>query len=421
MAEPGNTQNREHPPRFVYQQQAATFRARKTALGLRLLLGHFPSPSQTLIDQVAAAYNRADETGDRVAQELFNNPQLRQANINPHEYLRQAVEQGSAAVDDTLTPSLKTLIQQAETPPLWLDSGKLTEACDVIHRCGRFAMYALGDMALLGGYANSDITKPLSFTGALNGNSSFDRVSETTSFWFDVTTPGALVPGAKGYCSAVKVRVMHALVRQRLLQHPDWNTEEWGLPINQGDSLATNVAFSMLMITGASMMGWRFNDKEIEAVLHLWRYVAFLMGDDWTLLPENREQGVDWLFVIAMGSRINPDDDSMALAKSYLENFLDVPGRPAYKKFVYWFHRMYANWLIPADIRRVLNIPSAYGLGLLPALQFPFIRLMDTAARFIPPFDRWLRRFGRNGQQYIVSSRLQGREVTFADKNTMAR
>jgi len=409
------------PPRFIFSTAKNTLRAKKTALGLRLLLGHYPLPDQKLVDQIAVSYYRADSLGDEIAAELFANQTIRKKIKNPHEYLNQAIGQGSSVVDERLTPGLKKMLLNAEATPDFLEQEKLDLACKVIHRCGRFAMYALGDLGLLGGYANSDITKPLAFTGALNGNSSFDRVTETTSFWFDVTTPGGLKPGAPGFSSALKVRVMHALVRQRLNQHPDWNSEEWGLPINQGDSLATNVAFSMLMITGASMLGWRFNDKEIEAVLHLWRYVAYLMGDDWTLLPQNRKQGVDWLFIIALGSRINPDDDSIKLAESYLKSFLEVPGNRFYRNYVYWFHRAYANWLIPADIRRVLKIPSAWGLGLLPALQVPFIRLMDTAARLIPPFDRWLQRFGRKGQHYIVSSRLQGREVTFADKQTLTR
>ena len=409
-----------YPDRFVFLQQLNTWRGRKTAWGLKLLLGRYPAPSRALLDQVASSYHRSDELGDRVAEELFSNPQLRERGIHPHQLLKKAVEDGSDILDDT-TPALREMLQQAETPPLWLEQEKLTLACEVIHRSGRFAMYALGDFALLGGYANSDIIKPLAFTGALNGNSSFDRVSETTSFWFDVTTPGGLEPGSAGYSSAVKVRVMHALVRQRLLKHPQWNSEQWGLPINQGDAVATNVAFSMMMIAGLAMLGWRLNDRELEAVLHLWRYVAYLMGDDWTLLPVNRQQGVDWLYIIALGSRVNPDQDCLELAHSYLEAFREVPGNRFYQSYVYWFHRAYANWFIPADIRRVLSIPKAPLLSLLPVLQFPFIRLLDVLAHRIPRVDRWLQRFGRSGQQFIVSSRLQGRDVTFADKGTMVR
>lgn len=410
----------QHPPRFVYLAEQGRGRSRKIAWGLKLLMGKKPNPPAELTDAVAASYYRSDELGDAVAAELFANPELRAAGIHPQQLLKKAIHDGSHILDDR-TPALKALLQQAEQTPDWLDADKLSHACAVIHRCGRFAMYALGDFSLLGGYANSDISKPLAFTGALSGNSSFDRVSETTSFWFDVTTPGGLERGASGYSAAVHVRVMHALVRRRLLQHPDWNSEEWGLPINQGDALATNVAFSMMMMTGLSMLGWRFSNRDLEAVLHLWRYVAYLMGDDIELLPQNRQQGIDWLYIIATGSRVNPDADSRQLAASYLESFRQVPGSRFYQYFVYWFHRSYATFFIPADIRRALDLPRTPLLGLLPLLQFPFLRLADIMARVSPRFDRWLQQYGRKGQAYIVNSRLQGRAVSFADKKTLTR
>ena len=412
--------SRPHPRRFTYLSQLHSWRARKTAAGLRLLLGKRPVPPPELTDAMAAAYQRADDLGDQVATELFVSPTLKEQGVTGYQLLQLGLEQGSEALDER-TPALKAMLLQAETAPAWLDEQQLTHACAVIHRWGRFAMYALGDFALLGGYANSDITKPLAFTGALSGHSSFDRVSETTSFWFDVTEPGGLRPGADGFRAAVKVRVMHALVRQRLLQHPQWDSDEWGLPINQADALATNVAFSMFMITGVSMLGWRADDRDCAAVLHLWRYVAWLMGDDESLLPQNRQQGVDWLYMVALGNRINPDADSLELARSYLDNFLQVPGNRLYQAFVYWLHRAYANWFIPADVRRALKIPPAPLLSWLPLLQFPVLRLADVAARRIPMFDRWLQSYGRHGQRYIVSSRLQGRDVSFTDKKTLVR
>ena len=129
-----------HPARFVFSTERNTFRARKTAFGLRLLLGHYPSPSDTLVDQIAASYHRADTVGDDVAAELFADPSVRQQINNPHDYLRRAVEEGSDSVDASLTPALKKMLQEAETPPDWLQEDKLELACRVIHRCGRFAM-----------------------------------------------------------------------------------------------------------------------------------------------------------------------------------------------------------------------------------------------------------------------------------------
>lgn len=407
----------EIPTRFVYQQQKNTWRATKIRWGFKLLFGHTPNPDDDLVQRFAQSYLQCDETGDAVADELF----VKHKAARGMQWLSQGLEQGHESLPGDEVPEFIALLQRAEQQPDWLDQQKLQRGCQVIHRLGRHAMYALGDLALLGGYANSDIAKPLAFTGALNGNSSFDRVSETTSFWYDVTTPGGLEVHAKGYNSAIRVRVMHALVRRRLLQHPDWNSAEWGLPINQGDALATNVAFSMLMVLGCKMLGWRFPDNDIEAVLHLWRYAGYLMGDNDEMLPQTKVEAVDWLYMVALSSRINPDEDSLELAASYLKAFREVPGSGWYQTFVYWLHRVYSGFFIPGDIRKALQLPSTYGLKILPALQAPFVFVTDLVSRFCPALDKKLRHFGRAGQHYIVSSRLQGREVDFKDKQTMAK
>lgn len=409
------------PQRFVYSDQHKSLRGLITRLGFAAIFQVYPKPHKTMVEQFSQSFNKADDIGDAVAKELF-------ADRRPAEGMRwlgQGIENGSRSlVDDSghcPVPQLQQLLAQAEQPPEWLDEALIEHACLITHRCGNHAMYALGDLGLLGGYANSDISKPLAFTGALNGNSSFDRVSETTSFWYDVTEPGGLKVGAKGYNSALRVRVMHALVRARLSKHPKWDNDEWGLPINQGDSLATNIAFSMIMVFGCSLLGWHFRDKDVRAILHLWRYTAYLMGDDYQQLPETRKEGIEWLYMVAMSNRINPDDDSLELAASYLESFKQVPGPKIYQWYVYWLHRIYAGFFIPYDLKKALRLPTTFGLKWLPLVQFPFIRIASWTANYWPALDRWLRRYGRSGQNYIVTSRLQGREVGFEDKETLTR
>lgn len=409
------------PNRFVYPQQSKSTRGWITRLGFAAIFQIYPKPDEAMVKRFSESFMQSDITGDEVAKELFYDRRPAEG----MRWLGQGIEQGSKSLIDEQglcpVPKLKELLEKAESPPEWLDEDLIEHACLITHRCGNHAMYALGDLGLLGGYANSDISKPLAFTGALNGNSSFDRVSETTSFWYDVTEPGGLKVGAKGYNSAIRVRVMHALVRSRLQQHPKWDSRQWGLPINQGDSLATNIAFSMIMIFGCSMLGWHFRDKDVKSILHLWRYTAYLMGDDYQQLPQTRKEGIEWLYMVAMSSRTNPDEDSLELASSYLESFKQVPGPAYYRFYVYWLHRVYAGFFIPYDLRKALKLPTTYGLKWLPLIQFPFIRCASWLANHWGWLDKRLRKTGRAGQNYIVTSRLQGREVDFEDKQTLTR
>ena len=255
---------------------------------------------------------------DKAAQELFMSDRK---HLHSFRLMNKVLEQGIDEEDD-VPDSFKQLIQEANTAPVWLDRNKVEHGAAICRRLGSHAMAVLGDLALLGGYANTDISKPLVFTGALKGDSTFDRISETSQFWFDVTRKGALEKGAKGFKSAIRVRMMHAMVRQRLLQNPKWNSELWGLPINEADSLATNVGFSMAMIYGCKLLGFYLPNKDIEAVLHLWRYIGYLMGDDADWLPKTTEEGLHCLLLIHLSNENNPDEESKTFAKDYLNSFI---------------------------------------------------------------------------------------------------
>ncbi|MFP3459201.1 DUF2236 domain-containing protein, partial [Psychrobacter sp. SIMBA_152] len=76
-----------------------------------------------------------------------------------------------------------------------------------------------------------------------------------------------------GWRQSIQVRQIHTLVRQNLLkgkgnaatgvipnaeQHhnPDgsWNTDYWGIPINQTDMIATHLQFSLLIMRGLRLL-----------------------------------------------------------------------------------------------------------------------------------------------------------------------
>ena len=100
----------------------------------------------------------------------------------------------------------------------------------------------------------------------------------------DVTTPGGMERDQEGFKSAVRVRLMHSQVRAMLLQSDKWNMA-WGHPLNQWDSMATILEFSVIFLTGLRSLGFIFSKKEREAVVHLWRYVGYLMGVEERILP----------------------------------------------------------------------------------------------------------------------------------------
>lgn len=72
-------------------------------------------------------------------------------------------------------------------------------------------------------------------TGYLSNKHTRRRLYETLQMIADCMAPGALDAGGRGWASVVRVRFLHAKVRQRLLALEAWDEPAWGVPINQED------------------------------------------------------------------------------------------------------------------------------------------------------------------------------------------
>jgi hypothetical protein len=82
---------------------------------------------------------------------------------------------------------------------------------------------------------------------------------------------------------------MHALVNERFT--PEWDVERWGLPINQSDQAGTLGLFDAVVLLGVRALGVPVSRADSRAVMHLWKYVGWLMGvdEDW-LVDSERER-----------------------------------------------------------------------------------------------------------------------------------
>ena len=82
------------------------------------------------------------------------------------------------------------------------------------------------------------------------------RLADTGRLLVDSVQQGSLRPGGVGWSSALRVRALHAKVRRRLLSKRttcpggEWDTAQFGVPINQEDMAATLLAFSYNVLIG---------------------------------------------------------------------------------------------------------------------------------------------------------------------------
>lgn len=273
----------------------------------KLMYGSDPHPTPAQMQDIERHMLMGDTLADAVVQMYKELP-----NGQGRKLVDQALEQGIECVDNP-PQALTDLFAQVDDEPIWLDRDKLKLGCEVSRRVGPYGELVLRNMALMGGYLGGAAAKPLVFTGQLDRMTP-RRLVETGKFWMDVTTVGGLERNQDGFRSAVRVRLMHAQVRRMLLDSGKWNSE-WGHPLNQWDSMATILEFSSIFLTGLRAMGFLFSKREREAVIHLWRYIGFLMGVEERVLPANEEDSMRALYHVA-ATVCEPDEDTIKLGQS---------------------------------------------------------------------------------------------------------
>lgn len=234
---------------------------------------------------------------------------------------------------------------------------------------GADGLYVARDVALLGGYQFSGFNQTLLRTGALEKGSN-KRFAETTQWATDVITENGLLPQGVGYRSTLHVRLIHAFVRRHVAALPDWDSDAWGLPINQTDMAATLIGALVSPSLGAVMMGLVNRPGEYDAVAHLTRYTGWLLGVQDEFLPRDFR---DAIRVLHQTSYVlsTPDETTRQLSVPMADDPLQ------------WDYRRFAGLRRKIARSQHLSITSAFlGRGAMHTLGLPFVLPWYPAIRF---------------------------------------
>ena len=108
---------------------------------------------------------------------------------------------------------------------------------------------------------------------------------ETFQWLLQVTRDLASIqPGGEGHASTIRVRLLHASVRQRIMKlahsRPNYfNVEKFGVPVNTLDSIHSITTFSCNpMWFQLHKMGITVKQQEIDDYIALFRYIAYLLA-----------------------------------------------------------------------------------------------------------------------------------------------
>ncbi|MCQ9636134.1 DUF2236 domain-containing protein [Chryseobacterium sp. WG23] len=318
-------------------------------------------------------FYHVDEIGDEVVKEVYFTKKYQEASREIEGYIRNGVSE-----TDNVPDSVKKLFAQTQKIPEWLDYNLLKSGAELCMRSNLDSLISLRDYCLIGGYDYAYLNKPLVVTEALK-KGAVKRLSETLDFWVNVTRYNALEPHAKGYEFAIKTRLIHSYARLSIKKHyKDWDTENWGEPINSWDMMATYIGFSLVFLHSLQKLGNTFSAEEEQGIFHLWKYVGYLLGIPEQLLPDNKKQATEYFF---LWTSVQPpsDKDSVLLAHSLLNESLENPilKFEFQRKNLRYLHICCTWFLLGDEVCKRLKIPEVSNKKLFPKSKIFFNKIYD--------------------------------------------
>ncbi|GAC53661.1 oxygenase MpaB family protein [Gordonia amicalis] len=233
--------------------------------------------------------------------------------------LRNALAHGISSLDES-TDSMRALFAFLDDEPAWADHDRMARAADALIVNTAPLGIVLGAASLVRGAGNTIAAKPLAITGRYVSQPAMRSV-EVGEWLSQVITPGGMRRDGDGFAYTVRVRMIHAHVRQMLWKRGDWDEKAWGVPIPQPYMAFTIAEFGHIAIDAMHTLGVRFTDRELEDIYHLWRYVGHVVGMSPELNPscEADHVRIEELYRLTSPGP-GPDDHDfvVALTEDYL-------------------------------------------------------------------------------------------------------
>jgi hypothetical protein len=234
------------------------------------------------------------------------------------------------------------------------------------------------------------VVEVLTRTGGFSVSVARHRLFETTQHILECTQSiPSIQPGGDGFASSLRVRLLHASVRRRILDltttHPNYyNIAQNGIPINDLDSIATIGTFSAtLLYLSLPRQGIFVSRREEEDYIALWRLIAHYTGTPTS--PFSTPQRAKIVMESLLMNEINPTPTSRILARNIITALHDTPPTHASREFL----EASARWLNGNELCDALGLgrPGVYYWALV-AGQCLFFMSVTYFYRAFPGLDR---------------------------------
>ncbi|WP_163888141.1 oxygenase MpaB family protein [Mycolicibacterium hippocampi] len=378
-----------HPRRFM----AAQYRNRRLGRPLRLLT-RTVRPDRELIDTIGQRLMHRDEVGAALVAAMRIDEPGHPDRVTMGQF-KQALHHGVDSVPQC-PPPLRDFFATVEHVPSWVDFDLVNEGASAYRRLGTNASDVMLQLSLIGGYRFGGPTDLLVETGGLTGRKTVRRLAETQKWAIAVSQPDAMRREGEGFALTVHVRLMHALVNHQFETNGRWDIEKWGLPINQTDQAATLGLFNGALLLGVRMLGVRVSSAESRAIMHMWKYVGWLMGvdEDWLCDREAEQHRLNYHLLITQ-STVSEAGPALANAIVDAQRALHYPNlvglRGAYARA-----RLLSmlRYFLLAEGMDDLGLPRALPWAIVPVIAKNAVRyqMLSRTRRGRAYLERWGKR-----------------------------
>ncbi|KAJ5925385.1 hypothetical protein N7454_008024 [Penicillium verhagenii] len=236
-------------------------------------------------------------------------------------------------------PKLQELWAQVNTTPEWVDWKQIQRGQDVFFRYGLPILNVLSFESLLGGMGATRVVETLARTGGFGAKVVRRRLLETLQHVLQVNSSAeGMKPGGEGNISSVRVRLLHSMVRLRILSLVDqkadyYDVQQYGTPVNDLDCIGTiNTFCSSVVWLGLPRQGIFLSTQEIEDYIALWRLVAWYMGTPTEPFSNTRQARA--MMESLLISEIDPTEIGRVLAKNIILGLENTAPAYASKEFM---------------------------------------------------------------------------------------
>ena len=288
------------------------------------------------------------------------------------------------AVEDPDDPALRdapdgvhAFIEQLETVPDWVDYDDFAGGVRAFHRDSAACLAAMLGGVLVEGFSTT-IAKSFFITGRLR-DQGVRRLRQNNRHMIEILLPGGLETRGDGWRLSVRIRLVHAKVRQLFNDSDEWDADAGGAPLSAAQVGYALTSFSARMLQHMKSLGASYDEAERDSFMAVWRYSGHLMGIPETILYRDYDDALE-LFRIGGLCEPDPGMESVVLANSLVNSapvvagITDAAARRKLAKYIFLVSRA----MIGNPMADSLAYPPNRTFGVLP-----WFRMQRRCHRFL--------------------------------------